>query len=191
MPMAGAGTTHDPVQAKYADDIEAAGFKWEAFAFGAEPVCLCWSNVGAGGDATLTAQADVVRIPDNLDANLTAGQVTAVSNWLEARNFPAGWLDTSFTVRAALRIVLGAFQFWDAYTVQAAGARLFGGSVTLATRFNQLPAANRTALVNAANALGLDTSGLSGTNTLRVMLKAMADQWGARPIYWMHAGQLV
>jgi hypothetical protein len=59
---------------------------------------------------------------------------------------------------------------------------LLGGTVTLNTQFNQLPGGVRADLIATAADMGFDTSGLSGTNTIRQILKTMADQWGSRQI---------
>ena len=180
MPITGAGTRVDARTAKYNSTL--APFGWTMLDYGHEPVALVYSPTDAATDATLTAFADVVRIPDNLDALLTVGQVTAVQNWLEARNLPALWLDTTFTIRAALRIILGAFQFMQRFTGIHGGTRIFGGAVTLSSTFASLPAGARQDLLDTANSFGYDTSSLSGASTLRQILKVMADQWGNQPI---------
>jgi hypothetical protein len=71
-----------------------------------------------------------------------------------------------------------AIVFQLAQRLQGLGRnRLFGGAVTLDTRFNQLPQSVRTDLQDMAASFNFDTGSLSGTSTVRAILKALADQW--------------
>jgi len=151
--------------------------------FGFEPVMLVGATVDGATDATLTANADVVALPVNLDVNLTAAEVTAVQAKLEAVNIPAGWVTTSLTWRQLVRTIVAMFQFAQRYNGVAGNVRLFPTGVTLSTRWNQLSPTVQTNLTTTATSLGYSTTGLSGTTTLRTVLKNMADQWGSRPIF--------
>lgn len=164
------GDRRDP---KYLD-THLAGVEWSLMDMGDEPICLVAADVGAE-HAAFAAETDVLALPANLDQPLGA-QLATVQNALEARNIPAGWVQSTHTYRQVVRVVAQAFQFLQRLQVVRPG-RLFGGGVTLDTRFNQLPAAVRSALTAAATDLGYDTSGLTGTSTLRTILKTMADQW--------------
>ena len=53
--------------------------------------------------------------------------------------------------------------------------------MTLATTFSSLPLSVRTALLSTADSLGLSTAGLTAGTTLRVLLKTLADAFGAQP----------
>jgi hypothetical protein len=54
--------------------------------------------------------------------------------------------------------------------------RIFVDGVTLNSRVNQIPQAKRTRLADTATDLGLDTSGIVGTTTIRVALRILANQ---------------
>lgn len=167
---------------KYASTFTAAGFPVSMIDFRGEGHCLCYSPCDAATDTTIVANADVARLPDNLDANLTSGQVTAISNHLEARNIPADWVSIALTWRQLIRDVVGLFQFIQRYKGLGGPGPIFGGSVTLTTTFSQLPLAARNALVAAANSFGYDTSALTGASTVRQILNAMRVAWAAQPI---------
>ncbi len=122
----------------------------------------------------LIAHADVVALPANLDQQIGAQQAV-VQNALQTLNIPENWVQSSFTYRQVLRVVALIFQFMQRLNFVTVD-RLFGSGITLSTRFNQLPQAMRQQLIAAANSLGYDTSSLSGTNTLRSILKTLADQ---------------
>lgn len=141
---------------------------------GDEPVCIVVADVGSD-HAAFAAETDVLALPSDLDQQVGA-QLATVQNALESRNIPAGWVQGTHTYRQVIRVVAQAFQFMQRLQVVRPG-RLFTGGATLDTRFNQLPVAVRNALVAAATDLGYDTSTLSGTSTLRNILKTMADQW--------------
>ena len=142
--------------------------------YGFEPVCIFIAEVTAEQITILSNQADVLTVPVNLDSNLGAGAVTTVKNFLETLHIPAGWVSTSFTYRQILRIVSGLFRYMQALH-GLHPVKLFSGGVTLATQFQALSADVQTAMIAAAQTLGIDTSPLQPTTTLRSILKTMAD----------------
>lgn len=155
---------------------------WSGMDFGLEPVMLIRADVTGAQHTTLSANADVISIPTNIDANITAGALPAVKAALETLNIPAGWVTTSFTYRQVLRIVAGLFQFAQRHHGVHL-ERLFSGGFDLDTQFSALPLAVRQRLIATASTLEYDTSGLSGSNTIRQILKNVADQWGSKPIF--------
>ena len=179
LPIVGAGVKGDPRRPKYTEIF--GGFDWTIMDFGVEPACiLCVDGIDQTTHDLLAANADVAAVPENLDQQI-GGAITAVRNVLEALNIPALWAQGTDTYRVVVRTVAAMFQFFQ--VLQGMGvARIFGGSITLSTRFNQLPQGTRSVLLDAAAQMGFDSSSLSGASTMRQILKAMADQWGNRPI---------
>lgn len=174
VPAIGAGSDADPRTPKYATG---SGFPWAAMDFGMQPIFLVAADVDAATDTTVSAQADVIRVPDNLDATL-GGQLATVQTGLENRNIPAGWLTSGTTYRTALRTVTNMFRFLQRFpAVTQITAPLLDGSVNLDLQFNNLSATNQQRLIDTADSFGFDTSGLSGTTTLRTILKNVADQF--------------
>lgn len=186
MPITGAGTRQDPRRPKYVDQY-LVGFSWGMIDYGAEPACM----VGVQDILDLTHSAiaqepDCVALPLNLDQQIGA-QLAQVQNVIEALNIPADWVQSSHTYRQVARLVAAIFQFMQRLNGIGFG-RLLDGTVSLSTRFNQLPVATRTKLQEAAQSMNFDTSSLSGSSTLRQILKAMADQWG---ILEIHIGGMI
>lgn len=155
--------------------------RWAAMDFGLEPVMLVWADVTGGQHTALSANADVISIPANIDNNITAGALNNVKAALEGLNIPAGWVTTGHTYRQVLRIVAGLFQFAQRFH-GLHGERLFGGGFTMETQFQDLPQAVRTKLIAAAESHDYDTSALSGASTVRQILKFLADQWDSEEI---------
>ena len=182
VPVVGTGADHtDGRRPKYLDTLGVA--RWNAMDYGAEPVMLVFAEVTAAQDATLTANPDVFALPVNLDANLTVAEAATVRTVLEALNIPASnWVTTSVTWRQLLRTVAQTMQFLQRLNAVQGKMRPFGGTVTLSTRWNQLSAAQQLALREAAFSMGFSTSAIVGSSNFRAMLKAMADQWGNRPV---------
>lgn len=175
LPMITTSTPKGPLRYPKYTDTTLSGVEWVAMDYGNEPWSFLAADVPDATHTLLVANTDVLALPTNLDQTVGA-QLTIVQNALESRNIPAGWVQSGFTYRQILRIVMAAFQFMQ--RCQGLGLdAVFGGGVTLDTRFNQLPVATRQLLVDAANSFGYNTSTLSGTSTLRTILKAMADQW--------------
>ena len=177
-PVIGTGALHDPRRAKYFYGVIA---QFTAMDYGLEPTMLVVAEVSAAENTSISGNVDVTTVPANLDALLNGAGVTGAKNALEALNIPAGWVDTSLSWRNVLRVTAQMFQF--AQRLSNTGAtQLFPSGVTLSTQFSALPAAYQQALLDSANSFGWNTSSLSGTSTMRVILKTLADQWGNGPM---------
>lgn len=162
-------------------------FTWAGMDYGNEPTMIVGADLSVADDATLAAEPDVQAIPFVLDNLLTGPQVTATQAFLEARNLPVGWVTTALSWRTVVRTILGMFSFLARYAVVYSTANgqpapsLFAGGVTLATTFGALPAAVQTAMTNTAISLDISTAGLTSGTTLRVILKALADNFRTAP----------
>ena len=159
---------------KYA---EALKVEWKAIDFGAQPVMLVAADLSDAQDKAATANADVTRIPDNLDSIVTVAARASVQKALESRNIPGSWVTIGTTYRTIVRTFISVSFLLQRY---GAVAKNYGpvitGSVTLSTTFSALPLAARNNLLAAAKSLQIDTSGFTGNSTLRQILKGVADQ---------------
>ena len=174
LPMVDTGTVGHPRLVPKYDQTDLAGLERSLLVYGAEMACLAAVDVTPEQHAVLVAEPDVLGLPANLDQAIGA-QLQVVQNALGALNIPDQWVQDTHTYRQVLRVVATIFLVLSRFQ-QFQLARLFASGITLATRFNQLPVAVRTALQDTATDLGLDTSGITGTMTLRQILKALADQ---------------
>jgi hypothetical protein len=162
--------------------VPQAGVEAAYMSFGNEGTMLVCADTDAATHAIFAALPRVIQLPADLDQNLSAGAVNTVEAALEARNIPAHWVSTSLTYRQVLRVVAGMFQFAQVYHAQHT-LNLFRGGVNLNTRVNQIPQAERNRLSSAAQTAGLDTSGITGTTTVRQILRSLGEQWLERPVY--------
>jgi hypothetical protein len=177
-PLIGTGASRDDARRPaYIADL---GVQWGGLDFGLEPFMLVVADVTPAQHATISGNSDVISLPQNID-NQIAASLTAVQTALESINVPADWVTSGMTYRQIMRLVSAMFLFTQRLH-GVASLRIFTGGVTLSTRFNQLPAGVRQNLLDAANSMSFDTSSLSGTSTIRQILKTMADQWGSQPI---------
>lgn len=181
MPIIGVGTKADPRRPSYRD-THLAGLSWSMMDYGNEPLAIVGvKDIPPATHIALAAETDVLALPENLDTELGA-QLTAVQNAMEARNIPSGWVQAGMTYRTIVRMVVQAAAFLQRLQATTS-TRLLGSGVTLDTQFSALPVAMRNAMVSAATSLGYDTTGLSGANTLRTILKNVADQWRQGQIF--------
>ena len=185
VPKVGTGDDSDPWRAKYfADGLIIPRPAYSAMDYGFEPWFVVGADLSSSDEAFVLAQSDVTAIPANLNANLTNPQVTSVQNKLESINIPAGWVNNGLQWLAVVRIVLGMFSFIQRFgSILNSGQTLgtgFFGSITLSTTIAELSANQVTALQQAAADLNLSTAGITGSTTLRVALKTLADQMSAR-----------
>lgn len=165
------------IKPKYFDDVVAVSM-WQAMYYGFMPACIVRADVTAQQHTDLTANADVLAAPANIDNNLTSGAVTTVQNALETLKIPSGWVDTSFTYRQVLRIVAKVFQVSQRFEGRGWG-KLLPDGLTLDDTWADLPQAWQNGLLDVAASFNWDTTGLSGTTKLRAIYKFMADQFSA------------
>lgn len=170
-----------PLVARDAEDptrvpkyLEAMGLGWRLMPNGLTPLALVLADTDDTQHATLVANADVAAVPA-LDSSVTAGNIGAVQSALETRLIPAGWITVGMTFRQVVRGIAQIFLLAQRLHARS-NLELVPGGATLDTRFNQLSQSNRTALTGAAQSLGLDTSGVGGNATLRVILRGLAQQ---------------
>ena len=179
-PIIGDGGIVTPYRPKYMDGT---GFGWTIIDYGSAPICiLCVKDITPAFHSTLSLNADIYSFPTDFDINLTGQDVTDISDILEVLKVPAGWVNASLTFRQVLRSIGGIFFFSQRYYGNTGGLSIFDGGTTLNTQFDQLPSQKQTDIINAAESLGYNSSGLSGNLTIRNMLKDMSDAWGNREI---------
>lgn len=179
MPLIGSGApTIDPRRPKYA----VAGTA-RMMHFGHQAVYLLAADLDATADAALVANADVTKIPDNLDQLIGAALATVQAK-LSAVNIPFGWVTSGMSYRTMLRVIIPVFIFMQHFhnVTQIAAAIMNGTTVTLNTQFNALSAAVRQGLLDTAASFNFSTTGFTGTSTVGQILKGVADQYGDQPI---------
>ncbi len=148
---------------------------WDAMTMGKEDVYLVGADVTPAEHTTISGNADVIAIPLNLDATLNAGAVTAAQNWMEARSLPSEWITTSHTSRDVLRVIGKICTLMQRFNGRQR-RKFFESGVTLDSQLSDLTQAQRNALLDAATSLGLDTSGATGSTTIRQALRNLCQQ---------------
>jgi len=136
---------------------------------------LVGATVTAGELASISANSDCVLVPANLDGTVGANLATAQTA-LEAQQIPAGWITSGMTWRTVVRWITRYFLIRQSFPQIHAPGQFFNGSFTLDSTIASLTQAQRNKLTAAANALHLDSSGVTGGMTLRAALKTVADQ---------------
>ena len=133
----------------------------------------------------LVANADVIGIPEDLQANMTAGQVTAAVNFYDTLNIPSDWINTSRTVLQVVKITAGLFQFNQRWRGQSATRQSspFKEGLNLDTQYNQLSEIDQARVLMVYESMAIDYSGLTGTSTIRDALREFAIQISARPLF--------
>lgn len=189
VPVVGAGLIKgDARRPKYflsaADGTGTAGvvpLGWSAMDYGFEPWMVVGADLSVSDDNLIIGEPDAFAVPFDLAQTLSSAQVTGVQAKLEAINVPAGWVTTSLTWLTVVRTVLGMFTLMQRYAGMHGANGLFSGIVNLNSTVSSLAAGVRQDFLAAATSLGLDTSGILGTTTIRQALKLLADQLSAQP----------
>lgn len=185
VPKIGTGAIKDPFRPKYVtpETKEAPvpppliAADYNSMDYGAESVFLLAVDVTAAQHTTLSAQTDVLSIPTPIDTNVSAVALPTVQSKLEALNIPGTWVTTSTTYRQVLRVVAKAILLAQTYNGLFEGLqRIFDAGITLDTRWNQLTNAQQNRLLQVASTLGADSSGVTSTTTMRVILRTLAEQ---------------
>lgn len=178
VPKVGDGLTPNTAfEPKYiADMLDPLGpGLWRARDYGMEPVFLVAANVTSQQHTTLSANVDVVTIPQNLDSQINLTALATVQQRLEDLRIPAGWVTTSHTYRDVIRITGKVMQFFGRFHVRHL-LTLFESGVTLNTRMNELTQVQRDRIQDVMVSFGLDTAWVTNTTTVRGLLKGVADR---------------
>ncbi len=146
--------------------------------YGQEDACLFVADATDDQHAALLANSDVRAFPADLDTVVTSGARTQIVNALEALNVPAQWVANGQTFRIVLRRLAGIF----ALQCNMEGRALRFLQASLDSQVSTLPQAVRNGMQDAADALGLSTTGITGTTTLRAALAAIGAQFESRPV---------
>jgi|SRR3990167_583555 len=151
------------------------GVVWAWVTYLLEDAGLLIADVDDAQHTLLLGKADVIAVPP-LDT--TIGNATVrnrIRNILEAASIPADWVAVGMTYRQVVRTVICLFQFHNRAVARLL-RRLWDGTINMEMTVSEIPAGTRDRLQETADELGLDYSGVTGSTTLRVLLKGMADQ---------------
>lgn len=171
VPKDGDGTNDSPFRPKYIDD---AGLGYSAMDYGLEDTFLVACEVSDAQHTLLASQLDVIAIPAELDGLIGLPALATVQSKLEGLHIPADWVTTNHTYRDVIRLTGKLFLFMQRF--HGTFLRKFFLAVNLDTRINQLSQTQKTELLDVAASLGIDTSSVTQSMTLRRALKLLADQ---------------
>ena len=175
MPVVLGGPGGTALVPKYESLFRVEGVGTAVVIYGREMACLVVaSGIDAATHALVAANADVTVLPENIDQPIGA-QLSIVQARLEGLNIPADWVESTFTYRSILRVVVIIFQLAQRYSGLGFGRIL--ENITLETRWNQLSDSVKDKFRQLANDLSLDASGITNTTKVRRIFKLLVDQW--------------
>lgn len=148
--------------------------------YGLEPVMIVTADTTDTQHASITANVDVLALPDNLDNPFSGLAANRAKTALEGVNIPAQWIPGGMTYRQVLRAVRGMFDFAQRYN-GLTGNNIFASGITLSTKFSQLGQAVQNRVLQVAQNIGLDTSFIASTTTIGDILANFAQQMKANP----------
>ena len=153
--------------------------RWLMADYGDHPTMITHCILDTSQHNILNSKSDVAAIPEDIDSNLTQGEVNKTKTYLESMRIPAGWIDTSFNFRTILRILLGLFAY-----VGRLGARSkikhFLDVYPLSTAFRDLPVTVRDRMAETADSFGIDYSSIGPDNTVREFFVLAGKHWRNR-----------
>jgi len=120
---------------------------------------------------------DVFVFPADLSATLSAADVILIDTAFVPLNIPTGFT-TANTWQQVVNQVLRIFLF--ATSVQGRGLRMMPVGTTVATTWNSIPAAQRTALQSAADDFGVAKTQMRAGVLYGDVLKDVANQFSGR-----------
>lgn len=175
VPKSGDGLTKDTAfRPKYLDAIGG----WAAMDLGLEPTMLVCGEVTNAQHTSINANADVIAVPQNLDTQVGANLATVQAN-LESVNIPADWITSGMTYRDVLRWITRLFVFHQR-AARLIG-KFFAAGFTLDSLIGDIPQEKRQQLNSVAQNLGIDTSAITLSTTVRQAFRILADQLPAAP----------
>lgn len=166
---------------KYCDTIPKGGLlpvgtQVDWLDFGQEPTFIVAIDTDAATHTTIGAQADIAQFPVNIDQNVGSANLATVQAKLEQFNIPGDAVTAATLYRTILRGITAIFDVMQRYAVLSGNTLVFDATTNLDRSLGSIPAAIRNNLQLACNQLGYDTSGLTGSSTIRDLLKKLATQ---------------
>lgn len=160
---------------KYFHNATVSAASWSLITYGMEPWMIVVADLSGADHTLLAGQADVTALPSNLDAAITAGNVTTIVAKLDSMNVPSGWVKEGMTWREVLRKVINFFTLLQSYEGHGGTTPIFS-SATLNTTVGNLSQATRDRIQAVADDAGLSTTAINGSTTVRQMLQILVDQ---------------
>ena len=178
MPSIGDGSSMENARRpKYLTAMAGADGGWMDFGF--NPVFLVGMNLSAPQDTSLVSNADVFAFPFNLQATISGGAVNTRKSILETFFIPGDGVVSGMTEQACIRYVAGLFQFMQRLNFHLGNEVFIDTLAKLNIQWSTVPVdPYQTAILAAAHSLGYDTSFITGTTQMRMILRNFADQWG-------------
>jgi hypothetical protein len=167
VPKIGTGVKGDSFRAKYFFDM---GVEFDAMEYGREDTMLVAALLTPTQHTTVAANLDVIAVPSPIDSNISAAALTVIQTRIDGLKIPALHFTTANTYREVVRIVGKACLLMQRYDGMRAKT-FFDSGITLATTIAELTAGQRADLQAAAESFGVDTSGVTGGQTIRAVLR--------------------
>lgn len=178
----GVGSFQNPWRVKYFQALNTKyGTTFHTYDAGRIDAVMVCASITAAAHTEVSANADVLSFPANLDSTITNPELAVLQNRLEAIKIPGDFFTAGMTYRQVGTFLMQVFTI-DQKFDGLFGKTFFEGTITLDTRANQLTAGQRGPLVQTLQALGIDASSFSGATTIRQLLKTMTK----RPVPSLH-----
>ena len=138
---------------------------------------------------SVASQLDVTRLAtrDNLDTPINAGQATAAKAIFEAAFIPGLFINAGDTRREVIRGVVGMFLFSQRMTGRFGTGwrkRAQDLGITFASTWTTFPQALKDEFIDVRDSFGWEGNlGITGTSTLRDIMKVVSDQFEDTPIF--------
>jgi len=178
MPLIGDGSRENPRRPKYRDLADGFG----SIRYGEEGIVLCAFRLTQESHDIIKVDPDVMALPEDIDTTMSQNAVDIAQAFLEDNYIPGNWISTNNTFRQVLRVTAGCFLYTQRYVRLAGVEKIFLTGIDLSTIISSIAADKRNIMMQAADSLNINYSTVTGTWTLRQMLKHFADQWSNDPI---------
>lgn len=143
-----------------------------------------WCIVVANGidQATIDvieADPDVYAFPEDLSGDV-GNEKSALQSAFDTAGLVTDALNPQLSWRESLRLMIQQALVYKRLAFYLQG-EFFVGGVTLNTPWNSLSAARQSALTSIGNEYGMDVTTLSGSNSVKQIIKALSEQWEQTP----------
>lgn len=155
---------------------------WTCIDYGSINRMVCAVDASPEQHAQLATHADVYQFPANVDTSMPQAEMTGLTTFLEGTYLPAQWLAGNLTYRQVLRTITGMYLFMQRLTTLSGNVSPLDWGISLNTQYRNLSTQQQAWIAEAFASLGYDASFIRSNTTVRQILKAASDQWGAKPI---------
>lgn len=181
VPEIGAGTSQDPLRAKYIDGLGITGPVGQT-RYGFQPIRLVGADFTPAQSSSLSANSDVFTFPTDLSVNVGGGNVQTARDAYALVFIPEQWITAQTQWMEVAVMTAGMFQFMNRLKTFLP-TLIIDDIAKLNIQWSSVPTDTQSGILACAQSFGYSTSFIVANTQIRTIIEEFGRDWGAAPIF--------